>query len=337
MSEGVARSLGSGRFLDWRALDASGTAGGILICWDKRTLEIMDWEEGQFLLSCRFKNVDNGMVWVFTGVYGPFTKEEREWLWEEIGAIRGLWEDPWAEGYSYARGVFTWSGGPNNQSWARLDRFLVNTSWLDQFSSVLQSRLPRPLSDHFPVSLEGGGLRRGPSPFRFENMWLKVEGFQDMIRRWWWEIEVRGSASYRLATKLKEIKQKLKVWNKEVFGNLGCNKAAALQQVEFWDRVESERILSMEETELKNEAKVNYQKWVLLEETHWRQLSREIWLREGDRNTGYFHRIANANRRNNYLDRIKIDGVSLTEEQEVRDGVANAYQKLLSKEAGVAG
>ena len=46
MSEGVARSLGSGRFLDWRALDASGTAGGILICWDKRTLEIMDWEEG---------------------------------------------------------------------------------------------------------------------------------------------------------------------------------------------------------------------------------------------------------------------------------------------------
>ena len=350
MSEGVVRSLGSGRFLDWRALDASGTAGGILICWDKRTLEILDWEEGQFSLSCRFKSVDNGTVWVFTGVYGPFTKEERECLWEEIGAIRGLWEDPWCVGGDFnitlfqrersrqgritsamrrfaqiadelglrdipmQGGVFTWSGGPNNQSWARLDRFLVNTSWLDQFSSVLQSRLPRPLSDHFPVSLEGRGLRRGPSPFRFENMWLKVEGFQDMIRRWWWEVEVRGSASYRLATKLKEIKQKLKVWNKEVFGNLGCNKAAALQQVEFWDRVESERILSVEETELKKEAKENYKKWVLLEETYWRQLSREIWLREGDRNTGYFHRIANANRRNNYLDRIKIDGVSLSEE-----------------------
>ena len=32
MTEGVVRSLGSGRFLDWRALDASGSAGGILIC-----------------------------------------------------------------------------------------------------------------------------------------------------------------------------------------------------------------------------------------------------------------------------------------------------------------
>ncbi|RVW84498.1 hypothetical protein CK203_041242 [Vitis vinifera] len=49
---------------------------------------------------------------------------------------------------------------------------------------------------------------------------------------------------------------------------------------------------------------------------------------------GLFSPYSNANRRNNYLDRIKIDGVSLTEEQEVRDGVTNAYQKLLSKEAG---
>ena len=114
-------------------------------------------------------------------------------------------------------GVFTWNGGLHNQSWARLDRFLVSPSWLDQFSGVLQSKLPRPISDHFPVLLEGGGLRRGPSPFRFENMWLKVEGFKDLIQSWWRGIEVRGSASFRLAAKMKGIKQKLKVWNREVW------------------------------------------------------------------------------------------------------------------------
>ena len=90
MLEGVVRSLGSGRFLDWRALDADGVAGGLLICWDKRSLEILDWEDGQFSLSCKFRNVEDGVVWVFTGVYGPFTKEERECLWEEIGAIREI-------------------------------------------------------------------------------------------------------------------------------------------------------------------------------------------------------------------------------------------------------
>ena len=82
------------KFLDWRALDADGAAGGLLICWDKRSLEIVDWEEGQYSLSCRFKNVEEGAVWVFTGVYGPFTKEERDCLWEELRAVRGIWDEP---------------------------------------------------------------------------------------------------------------------------------------------------------------------------------------------------------------------------------------------------
>ena len=177
----------------------------------------------------------------------------------------------------------------------------------------------------------GGGIRRGPTPFRFENMWLKVEGFKDLVHSWWQGIEVRGSASYKLATKMKEIKQKLKVWNREVFGKLESNKTLALQQVEFWDREESERILTVEKTELKKEAKDNYRKWVIMEETHWRQLSREIWLKEGDRNTGFFHRMASAHRRNNSLERIKINGDWLLEEQEIREGIANAFQNLLSE------
>ena len=105
--------------------------------------------------------MENGIVWVFTGVYGSFTREERECLWEEIGAIRGIWEEPWCLGGDFniilsqsersrqgritsamrrfaqvvdelglvdlqlQGGSFTWSGGLNNQSRARLNRFLV--------------------------------------------------------------------------------------------------------------------------------------------------------------------------------------------------------------------
>ena len=137
-----------------------------------------------------------------------------------------------------------------------------------------------------------------------------------------------------MAAKTKELKQKLKVWNREVFGHLEDNKRAALQQVDYWDGVESERSLSLEETELKKEAKESYQKWVMLEESHWRQLSREVWLKEGDKNTGFFHRMANAHRNNNTVDRVKIDGVWLEEDQEVREGTANAFHQSLSEDVG---
>ncbi|RVW42681.1 LINE-1 reverse transcriptase-like [Vitis vinifera] len=343
MLEGLVRSLGTGRFLDWGALDAYGPAGGLLICWDKRILEVLEMGVGNFSISCRLRNVEE-LVWIFTSVYGPFSREDRDCMWEELGAIRGIWDDPWCLGGDFnvilsqrersSQGRLIGAMTRNNQAWARLDRFLVTQNWLDHFSGVVQSRLPRPTSDHFPILLMGGGLRRGPSPFRFENMWLKVDGFKDLLRGWWQGSEVRGRASFRLATKMKELKQKIKVWNRKVFGRLKVNKNLAFQQVEYWDGVESERSLSEGETELKKEAKDSFKKWVLMEEIHWRQLSRELWLKEGDRNTDFFHRMTNAHRRNNSLDRIKINGVWMTEGQEVREGIVNAFQHLLSEEPG---
>ena len=90
MSEGLVRTLGSRRFLDWGVMGAQGAAGGILICWDKMTLEVLEMEMGQFSISCRLRNIEDEIVWIFTGVHGSFSKKEREILWEELGTIRGI-------------------------------------------------------------------------------------------------------------------------------------------------------------------------------------------------------------------------------------------------------
>ena len=63
----MVRSLGVGRFLDWTAMNAEGSAGGILMFWDKRRMSMLDSMVGSFSVSCLFKMVDDGFLWAFTG------------------------------------------------------------------------------------------------------------------------------------------------------------------------------------------------------------------------------------------------------------------------------
>ena len=165
------------------------------------------------------------------------------------------------------------------------------------------------MSNHFSILLDGGGLRRGPSLFRFENMWLKVEGFKDLLKSWWEGDSFSGSSSFILAEKLKVLKSKLKEWNRDIFGRVEYRKDLALEQVELWDVKEKISRLSLEELEARTEVREEYKKWVLLEEITWRQKSREVWLKEGDRNTGFFYKMVNAHKRRNNVDKIRINSV----------------------------
>lgn len=58
----------------------------------------------------------------------------------------------------------------NRRAGSRLDRFLIYTEWEECFPQVCQKRMPRALSDHFPVMLVCGTRRRGRIPLQFENM-----------------------------------------------------------------------------------------------------------------------------------------------------------------------
>ena len=130
-------------------------------------------------------------------------------------------------------GPFTWRGGHNNHSMSRLDRFLITADWECRFNNVVQSILPRPVSDHCPILLDNEGIRSGPSHFHFEIMWLKFEGFKDLLRNWWQGLHFVRSFSFVLASKLKALKRILKVWNKEVFGKVKTKKKEALSRVSF--------------------------------------------------------------------------------------------------------
>ena len=70
MSAADARSLGLGRLVEWKVVEAEGTAGSILVFWDKRKLEVMEVELGHFSVTCILKirrTVSNGPSQGFTG------------------------------------------------------------------------------------------------------------------------------------------------------------------------------------------------------------------------------------------------------------------------------
>ena len=194
----------------------------------------------------------------------------------------------------------------------------------------MQSCLPRPVSDHCPILLDNNGVRTSPSPFYFELMWLKYAGFKETLKGWWQNFQFHGSYSFILSAKLKALKGVMKIWNRDVFGKVETNKKDALRRMSYWDDLEKERDLNREEAEGRVNARAEFKRWALEEEISWKQKIRETWLKEGDRNTRFFHRTANAHRRRNYIKNISINGRKLEKEAEIKDGLMAAFQNLFS-------
>ncbi|RVW73021.1 hypothetical protein CK203_057450 [Vitis vinifera] len=260
MTKGIISSLGVGRYLEWGAVDSRGAAGGIVVFWDNRVLDLVDIQKGVFSISCIFKNSEDGFMWMFTGVYGPTLRRERESFWEELGAIKGLWNGPWCAAGDFNAILSPEERNRGGRMNSNMRRFLFNEGWDNHFGDVRQCVLPRPVSDHFPILLDVGGGRRGPSPFRFENMWLKVEGVKELMKSWWEGVSFNGSASFILAEKIKVLKVKLKEWNRDSFGRIELRKNVALEQVQFWDAREKISRLNLEELEARKEAREDYKK-----------------------------------------------------------------------------
>jgi len=265
--EAMAKQLWSCRWMKCGYLEAEGSCGGILLLWDSRIWSGTLVETGQYSITYEFVSTQNFFTWYLTGVYAPHTRDEKLICWEELAAVRTLCEGPWitcgdfntnrtmgerrgCNRISYVMsdfsrwieemelhdphlngGKFSWFRGINHPSAARLDRFLYSMEWEEKFKNIRQKLLPRVLSDHCPILLESGNWEQKRSNFKFENWWLKVEGFTNLIQSWWNEFLVEGCPDYILNIKLRMLKQKLKEWSKSNFGELTSKKNSLLEEL----------------------------------------------------------------------------------------------------------
>jgi hypothetical protein len=225
---------------------------------------------------------------------------------------------------------FTWS---NNQVWSKIDRFLLSPEWEEHYPYVSQSCLPRLLSDHFPLMLDCGMHREGKRYFKFENMWLNSDGFVEQVQRWWESYDFQGLPSFVLANKLKTLKVDLKKWNAEVFGDVGKKKKELLEGIKELECFEEARGLVEEERVRKSDMVKELEKTLLFEEDLWRKKSRALWLKEGDNNTKFFHRVANSHRRYNHVGVLRINRAMFTDPVVIKDHIVNYYDTLYTEQS----
>lgn len=193
----------------------------------------------------------------------------------------------------------TWSNFRVNASCSKLGRIFVSNDWQELYPKVYLKGLPRPVSDHSLLLLATEDLQGDPTPFRFENMWLQHKSFKKMISSWWNHNQIHGWAAYRSLQKLQFIKQNLKIWNKDVFGSLTQQKATLSQQIERLDQEESALELLEKDLLLRNKLKRGASNIFYKEEISWQQKSRLNWLKRGDANTSFFHKVANGRKARN--------------------------------------
>jgi hypothetical protein len=159
-------------------------------------------------------------------------------------------------------------------------------------------------------------------PFRFLTGWINHEDFEGLMHREWRnELTSWNSNLYHL-------KEALKVWNRDVFGNIFVRKKYLLRQL---CRIEREMACRWSQ-ELEFDQRLvwkEYEECIANEELLWFQKSRTKWLEQGDRNTRYFHGVTAIRRRKNKVETIQNEeGVWVTDQAKM-ERVATEFYKCL--------
>lgn len=112
------------------------------------------------------------------------------------------------------------------------------------------------------------------------------------------------------------------------FGNVEFRKKALLEELNALDCLEEECGLAPFEKVCKNAVISELEHVTLKEEISWRQKSRVLWLKEGDKCTKFFHRVANSNKRYNSIESLSVNGSVSSDQPTIRTSVVQYYESL---------
>ncbi|GKU96369.1 hypothetical protein SLEP1_g9610 [Rubroshorea leprosula] len=289
---------------DWVMMESLGASGGLLCIWDKVKFVKLGVVIGDGFLAIEGEELgkmvmEKGRCWLIAGDFNVvrYPKERRGRTEEcpEMEDFNAFIETTRLIDIRLANRRFTWYR-PDGSSMSRLDRFLMMKGIYEMGHEWVQKGMQKTVLDHCAVILHTTSADWGLKPFRVLDAWPPHPNFRTVVDTKWREMVVKGYIGYRCQQKLRLLKEFIKGWNREVFGNVDAQFEKATNMAEQLD-IKNEDF-DLEEFELSQRQEGVQDIWDILRkrEAIWRRKSRSNWVKLGDANARFFHKVVNCRR-----------------------------------------
>ncbi|KAK9178687.1 hypothetical protein WN943_027880 [Citrus x changshan-huyou] len=259
---------------------------------------------------------ENGSLWRCMGIYGhPEAVQKRNtWKLLKREALRECnLRDVGCTGYP-----FTWSNMRFGEKAA-----LNLVSWC---------------SDHHPILMEvvekgkeGRFFKRTFHRAHYEDFWSSYEKCKEIVKHEWKDTSCwsKGNPVDLFKKKSNEALADLKLWSNNEFKGRQ-KKLKRLKDKLKMIREDSSHHESGDEIR-KMERQID--NILLDEEIYWKQISRADWLREGDKNTKFFHSKASARKRKNIIVGLEDEqGIWNEKPEDVQNEMNMSLEQKFTKE-----
>ncbi|XP_058726233.1 uncharacterized protein LOC131597559 [Vicia villosa] len=243
-----------------------------------------------------------------------------------------IWESGLMDITCKGKRYYWYSEDGRSMSWN--DRIIMLDIIMNRWNVVGQLIGERDISDHFPICLVLDEENWGPKPFKFNNKWFSNKNFIPFVEKEWREIIVEGRGDFILKEKLWILKERLRWWNKVVFGRVNLEVEEKVRDINLADEHLEQDIEFFNFNIVLNRKEATREFWMKLriKENMLAQKSKVKWLNESDCNSSFFHKVLKEKRRINHIGSISSSGIILERVEEVKEEVLRHFSNKYGAE-----
>lgn len=358
------RNISGPRTFNWHSIPPTGRSGGLLLGVNEDAFEVLDIEAGIHFIRMLIRDKSSGKKCNLDVVYGTAQLEFKEGFLTEFAQLCNKCQEPMIIGGDFniirktseknkpcvlpkwsfifnsiietsglkelpLQGrMFTWANNLEDPTFEKLDRILVSPEWELVYPLATVSAQNRELSDHTPLFLASGLDPPHCNVFRYENCWIKREGFHELVRESWLAPTYCLHDIDKWQEKARRMRRHLKGWHFNVEGIYKRQNKELMSKLDMLDKKEETTPLIVPERTLKLDWDISLKRIMRDEELKWRQRSKEKGLKDEDANTKYFHLKASRRRKKNQISVLQNNGEEIVGDKNLVEHVTKFYKDL---------